>query len=155
MKCLSCGREVDPTLRREYCNPCLGRGLGNINQPESDSTNPPELMAQGETGRSSPPVAPVGWGSVDTSTPHQGLPSPVPAGHIRCCLCGQVYPTDSGPCGCGHTRTVFARIPKTRLREWRRGLMTIDGGERITTLLTPLMLQHAREIRAEIEDYLK
>ena len=41
-------------------------------------------------------------------------------------------------------------IPVKILKEWRRGLMTIDGEE-----LTLFMIDHAQEIKAEIEEYLR
>lgn len=157
--------------------------------------------------------APKGWDVVDTSTPGQQTPSnkgsePGPATGrspapmmLTCCLCGQRYDAQSGPCGCGKpwadhigpcvisftctlcgqriddglpcgcgarpTRPAPLRrmthkevdafmegtavlIPVKILKEWRRGLMTIDGEE-----LTLFMIDHAQEIKAEIEEYLR
>ena len=63
---------------------------------------------------------------------------------LCCSLCGQELPEDE-PCGCGKRVIEMVSIPKKKLREWRRGLMTFGD----------LLATHAEEIRAEIEGYLK
>jgi len=79
-----------------------------------------------------------------------------------CLLCGQRYPVDTGPCGCGKRVIEMVSIPKSKLREWRRGLMAledfsaqVDGEDEAEGRPPTGLNHHAREIRAEIEGYLK
>jgi len=69
--------------------------------------------------------------------------APVPT----CTLCGQRI-EDGEPCGCGARplKPASVSIPKSKLREWKRGLMDTAH---------PLGQAHANEIIKEIEDYLQ
>lgn len=73
-----------------------------------------------------------------------GAPAP-----FTCTLCGQRI-EDGQPCGCGARplKPASVSIPKSKLREWRRGLMTMDTAH-------PLGQAHANEIIQEIEGYLQ
>lgn len=75
--------------------------------------------------------------------PTTGIPTP---GHIRCYLCGQVYPQDER-CGCGKSIIENVSIPKSKLREWRRGLTCCVDHRGLGSI-------HASEIIEEIESYL-
>jgi hypothetical protein len=68
---------------------------------------------------------------------------------FTCTLCGQRI-EDGEPCGCGARplKPASVSIPKSKLREWKRGLMTMDTAH-------PLGQAHANEIIKEIEDYLQ
>jgi len=70
----------------------------------------------------------------------------------HCTLCGQEMP-EFGPCGCGKRVTKDVTIPRSKLREWRRGLLV--AGDNCTTCGTNGLGQHhACEILEEIEGYL-
>lgn len=63
----------------------------------------------------------------------------------HCTLCGQEMP-EFGPCGCGKRVTKDVTIPRSKLREWRRGLLCYDN--------MGIFRHHAQEIIKEIEGYL-
>lgn len=113
-----------------------GWDVVDTSTPGGTPTNQPEVMAQPSTGRSPGPVM------------------------LTCCLCGQRYDAMTGPCGCGkrplrrmtHKEVnafmegTAVLIPVKILKEWRRGLMTVEAGL--------LAQHHAQEIKKEIEAYI-
>lgn len=70
--------------------------------------------------------------------------------NTHCTLCGQELPQDGNPCGCGKRIIETVTIPKSKLREWRRGLSCVYNDVRASSL----SIQHAAEITQEIEGYL-